>query len=198
MSSPDMIHVHGISWIKQKYCFISKQFEYHLTVVKMPLLGRLFNFNLNVTQRRKNRQHRVDLYNLHSSWSGHGRFLERQRLLIPQDHHPKHYSDTQLVTVMWWHAVSTSVVTSASKIRLWQSGVTDDEWWVWPPGAQGQRRGRGRGLDLKDKEADKHLSIWENGVSVLLMSELTVASNSTSTKHWFSGFFHFLASFWPP
>lgn len=57
-----------------------------------------------------------------------GRPPETQRPLIPQDHHPRHNSDTRLANVMQWHATSTSVVTSVSKIRLWQNGVTDDEW----------------------------------------------------------------------
>lgn len=38
--------------------------------------------------------------------------------------------DTQLLNAMQWHATATSVVTSVSKIRLWQNGVTDDEWCV--------------------------------------------------------------------
>lgn len=36
-----------------------------------------------------------------------------------------------------------------------------------------------RGLDLTDREADRHWSVWKNGMSVLLMSIVTVASNLT-------------------
>lgn len=42
---------------------------------------------------------------------------------------------------------------------------------------------------MTDTEADRHRSVWKNGMSVLLMSIVTVASNLTSTKHWFSVFF---------
>lgn len=60
-----------------------------------------------------------------------GRPLEIQTMLIPKDHHLQHNLHSQLVASMQWDATSTSVVTSVSKIRLWQSGVTDDDWWVW-------------------------------------------------------------------
>ena len=42
---------------------------------------------------------------------------------------------------------------------------------------------------MTDREADGHRSVRKNGMSVLLMSIVTVASNLTSTKHWFSVFF---------
>lgn len=48
------------------------------------------------------------------------------------------------------------------------------------------------GVDLANKEADSHW-LKKNGISVLLMSIVTVASNLTLTKHQFSVFF---PSFW--
>lgn len=117
----------------------------------------------------------MDIFCLHLSWS--------LILQIPQDQNPGHNSGTQLVNVMRWHAMSASVVTSVSKIRLWQNEVTDDEWWVWPPGANA--KDGERGLDWTDREADsqtvRHWCIWgkKKGISVLLMSIVTVASNLT-------------------
>lgn len=105
-----------------------------------------------------------------------GEGLWRQRPLIPQDHHPRHNSDTQLVNVMLWHAMSTSVVTSVSKIRLWQNGVTDDEWWVWPAGANAADRER-EGWTWQTQTDTG--AFGKNGMSVLLMSIVTVASNLT-------------------
>lgn len=56
------------------------------------------------------------------------------------------------------------------------------------------QRKRGRGLDLTDREADRHGSVWKNGMSVLLMSIVTVASNLTFPPPNIG--FLFFSSFW--
>lgn len=127
-------------------------------------------------QGLRNWQHVMDMSRLRSSWSV--LYLERHLSReIPQDHHPLYNSDAQLVDVMWWHATSTSVVTSVSKIRPWQNAVTDDEWWVWPLGANSEDTERPD--SQRGRQAGRHWSVWKNGMSFLLMSIVTVASNLT-------------------
>lgn len=69
------------------------------------------------------------------------------------------------------HATSTSLVTSASEIRPGQCWVTDDEWWEWPPAAERRQK--------TGTQTERNRGAWINGMSLLLMSTVTVASNLT-------------------
>lgn len=64
---------------------------------------------------------------------------------IPQNQNPGNISGPQLEDVTQQRVTGASVVTSISGIRLWQNEVTDDEWWVRPPGANAKDGGRGLG-----------------------------------------------------